>query len=99
MSSVIVTAPVLTGVSAAHRGAASVLSARADAEAVGTGALAPTFGLIGMEFLGALGEVLGERQQRLRSLADRRDSLGTATDAARDHYLASDAAGGRAVTV
>ncbi|NDK89903.1 hypothetical protein GYA93_09975 [Gordonia desulfuricans] len=70
----------------------------AHAGAVDVGPLTMTFGVIGAEFLAALGEVLESRRRRLADVAARHRRIGTETATAAGSYVAADTGAGHTMT-
>lgn len=79
--------------------AASQVAAQANAERIDTGALAPTFGLIGAGFLSALAEVNRQRSRTLETLSTAHSTTSATTTDASRAYDCCDEAGARAVAV
>lgn len=83
--------PAATGtVVSTQSSAASGVATRAAAERVDTGALLPTFGLIGADFLAALADVGAARTAALEALASRHRAAATRTAAAATAYECCD---------
>ncbi|MGW0039701.1 type VII secretion target [Gordonia sp. NPDC003376] len=69
----------------------------AHAGAVDVGPLTMTFGVIGAEYLAALGELLGSRRRRLSDVTARHTRIGTETTTAANSYVAADTGAARTV--
>lgn len=70
----------------AQAAAANTAASRSAAERIDTGALVPTFGVIGAGFLGALARVSGQRATALDALAARHGSTSARADSAATAY-------------
>ena len=93
MKPVAVTESALPAIAGRQSTAAGIVADRAVAERLDTAALAPTFGLIGAPFLGALGAAMNARAARLDALAGAHTGQAAATLAGAAAYGAADAAG------
>ncbi|EGD56567.1 type VII secretion target [Gordonia neofelifaecis] len=80
-------------VAATQAAAARSVAARSTAERIDTSALAPTFGLIGAEFLGALNRLESARANRLDTLAEQHAGTADRTRSASNSYDCCDATG------
>ena len=90
-----VDAAVPGGLASTQASAAATVASRSAAERIDTGALVPTFGIIGAAFLGALGRVSGQRATALDALAVRHASTSArATNAAASYDCCDDANAG-----
>lgn len=79
--------------------AADRVSTAASSVRSGTASLAPTFGLIGAEFLAAVTYVVDNQAQRLDTTASRHQTLSSTSTDARTRYTATDDAARRGLEV
>lgn len=79
--------------------AADQVATQSNAERIDTGALAPTFGLIGAGFLSALAQVGAQRTATLDTLSTAHSTMSSSTVEASHSYSCCDEAGARAVAV
>ncbi|MGV9824468.1 type VII secretion target [Gordonia sp. NPDC003429] len=84
------TTEFMDGFATAHRAAAARVGAHAASTRVGLESLTPTFGMIGAEFLSALGTALEIRSRRLEQVAAAHRAVAEATRAADTAYATTD---------
>lgn len=87
---VVVSPEHLTGFVAAQSTAAGEATTLAQQQRAPAAVLAPTFGIIGADFLATLGAVLATRAHQIDTIAARHRGLGLTTAAAQSAYVTTD---------